>query len=246
MTIHKLFECNKKWQSKNFDLRSITQINKQWNDWISNEFFFLNFWTLGSLHTQGPLDGSLYATILKSPKSPLKSPIFPPAFISNIVNNNYQQNRQPNADSLAIVASTPKRTPSTQSLISPPPEFSNKKLVEIKECYTTLSPIEAAQQSENREQSKTTNRSYTSTPSYEEIQVPTRSSSREATLRHQSHYQSSLQRPTSSLSVIYHQQQKPDLPLRSASVSRSGSHQPQQQLRTINDYQYSNTQNLNR
>lgn len=184
-----------------------------------------------SLHTQGPLDGSLYATILKSPKSPLKSPTFPPAFISNIVNNNHrhQQQQQQSKTELALVSSTPKpeRATSSQNLISPPPEFSNKKIVEIKECYTTISPIGAATKPESnsstlnresREQSKSTTRSYTSTPSYEEIQVPTRSSSREATLRlHNQHYQTAP-RPGSSLSIT---QQQSELPQRSSSASRS-------------------------
>lgn len=202
------------------------------------------------LHTLGPLDGSLYATILKSPKSTLKSPIFPPDFISNIVNNNYQRVHQPSSD-LAIVASTPKsqRSTSTQSLISPPPEFSNKKLVEIKEYSPDVDSIGAQSQSNafNRDQSRSISRSYTSTPSYEEIQVPSRNSSREATLRHQLHYQTAP-RPSSSLSVIYHQQelQKPELPLRSSSVSRSEAHQQQKHLRTVDTYQnYNATQHFN-
>lgn len=207
-----------------------------------------------SLHTQGPLDGSLYATILKSPKSPQKSPTFPPAFISNIVNNNHQRS----STNLSIVSSTPKpeRTSSTQNLISPPPEFSNKKIVEIKECYTTVSPIGAPSKPEsnsstlNREQSKSLSRSYTSTPSYEEIQVPSRSSSREATLRYQT-----APRSTSSLAAAYQQhqhhqqqqqqpQQHPDLPQRSSSVSRAGnyaSNQSNQYLRTVDNFNYVNT-----
>lgn len=194
---------------------------------------------VGSLHTQGPLDGSLYATILKSPKSPQKSPIFPPAFISNIVNNNHQRSNS----NLAVVSSTPKpeRTASSQNLISPPPEFSNKKLVEIKECYTTVSPIdrpsskaESNSSTLNREQSKSLSRSYTSTPSYEEIQVPSRSSSREATLRYQT-----APRSTSSLSTVY---QQSDLPQqRSSSVSRAGNYnQSNQYLRTADNYNYVN------
>lgn len=91
------------------------------------------------MHTQGPLDGSLYATILKSPKSPT----FPPAFISNIVNNNYQV-----------------QSKSSTSLISPPPEFGNKKLLQIQEQYSPA-------------------------PSYEEIRLPSRSSFREASVRQQ-------------------------------------------------------------
>lgn len=192
-----------------------------------------------SLHTQGPLDGSLYATILKSPKSPQNSPIFPPAFISNIVNNNHQRSNT----NLTIVSSTPKeRSASTQNLISPPPEFSNKKIVEIKECFTTVSPI--SPKSENREQSTTLSRSYTSTPSYEEIQVPSRNSSREATLRYQT-----APRSSSSLSTVYHhqqhQQQQPDIPQRSSSVSRAGnytSNQSNQYIRSVTDnYNYVNT-----
>lgn len=202
------------------------------------------------MHTQGPLDGSLYATILKSPKSPQKSPTFPPAFISNIVNNNHQRSNS----NLSIVSSTPKpeRTSSTQNLISPPPEFSNKKIVEIKECFTTVSPIGASPKPEtnsntlNREQSKSLSRSYTSTPSYEEIQVPSRSSSREATLRYQT-----APRSTSSLATTYQQQQQqqqlqqqPDLPQRSSSVSRAGnyaSNQSNQYLRSVDNFNYANT-----
>lgn len=190
------------------------------------------------MHTQGPLDGSLYATILKSPKSPQKSPIFPPAFISNIVNNNHQRS---NSNS-TLVSSTPKpeRTPSNQNLISPPPEFSNKKLVEIKECYTTLDPIdrpsskaESNSSTLNREQNKSLSRSYTSTPSYEEIQAPSRSSSREATLRYQT-----APRSTSSLSTVY---QQSDQPQRSSSVARSGNYnQSNQYHRTADNYNYVN------
>lgn len=204
-----------------------------------------------SLHTQGPLDGSLYATILKSPKSPLKSPIFPPAFISNIVNNNHQQQQQQSKTELALVSSTPKpeRSSSSQNLISPPPEFSNKKIVQIKECYTTISPIvvptkpesnSSTLNRESREQSKSTTRSYTSTPSYEEIQVPTRSSSREATLRlHNQHYQTAP-RPGSSLSIT---QQQSELPQRSSSASRSVTYatNSNQYLRPIENYNYTNS-----
>ncbi|XP_055303746.1 uncharacterized protein LOC129569175 isoform X6 [Sitodiplosis mosellana] len=200
-----------------------------------------------SLHTQGPLDGSLYATILKSPRSPLRSPTFPPAFISNIVNNNHQRSNT----NLTVVSSTPKpeRTSSTQNLlISPPPEFSNKKIVEIKECYTTVSPIGASPKPEsntstlNREQSKSLSRSYTSTPSYEEIQVPSRSSSRDATLRYQT-----TPRSSSSLSTVY---QQPEPPNRSSSASRAGNYttnQSNQYLRTVDNYNYVNAvQNGNR
>lgn len=189
------------------------------------------------------MDGSLYATILKSPKSPQKSPIFPPAFISNIVNNNHQRSNT----NLAVVASTPKtdRPTSGQILISPPPEFSNKKLVDIKECFTTVSPIDrpgskAESQSStslNREQSKSLSRSYTSTPSYEEIQVPSRSSSREATLRYQT-------APRSSSSLSTNVGYQPEAPQRSSSVSRAGNYtanQSNQYLRTVNDnYNYVN------
>lgn len=167
-------------------------------------FLFLIF--IDSLHTQGPLDGSLYATILKSPKSPLKSPTFPPAFISNIVNNNHQQN-----SNTSVVTSTPKpeRVLSTQSLISPPPEFSNKKLVEIKDL-------------------KTPNRSYTSTPSYEEIQIPSRSTSRDT-----NRYYQTTPRPSSSLSAAY----QPETPIRSSSVSRAATLNPSNQyINTIDTY----------
>lgn len=198
----------------------------------------------------GPLDGSLYATILKSPKSPQKSPIFPPAFISNIVNNNHQRPNTNLTPAAAIVSSTPKpeRSTSSQNLISPPPEFSNKKLVEIKECYTTVSPIDRSSSNPNvsglsglnREHSKSLSRSYTSTPSYEEIQVPTRSSSREATLRYQTAPRSNSSLTAADLPQHQHQQQQ-----RSSSVSRAtgnyASNQSNQFLRTVDNYNYVNS-----
>ncbi|XP_055683300.1 uncharacterized protein LOC129790094 isoform X13 [Lutzomyia longipalpis] len=57
-------------------------------------------------HLQGPLDGSLYATILKSPKSPQHSPPEFPA-----------------------TPAKPIRVNSQQNLISPPPEFSSPKII---------------------------------------------------------------------------------------------------------------------
>lgn len=168
----------------------------------------------GSLHTQGPLDGSLYATILKSPKSPLKSLPFPPVFISNIVNNNHSK-----SDTIAL-ASTPKeRTSSTQSLISPPPEFSNKKLVDIKECFVEVSPIAPVAKADTP---KPIARSYTSTPSYEEIQLSSRASSRDPTVGR--HF-GTAPRPHSSLSEAY-QTVQPEAPQRSSSVSRAASLKP--------------------
>lgn len=133
------------------------------------------------MHTQGPLDGSLYATILKSPRSPT----FPPAFISNIVNNNYQV-----------------QSKSSTSLISPPPEFGNKKLLQIQEQYSSQ-------------------QSHSPAPSYEEIRLPSRSSFRETTVRQQ------LTRPSSSLASPGHPQ--PDVPKRSSSVNRSASYAPSNQ-----------------
>ncbi|XP_059617150.1 uncharacterized protein LOC132262014 isoform X6 [Phlebotomus argentipes] len=59
-------------------------------------------------HLQGPLDGSLYATILKSPKSPQHSP---PQL------------------SLSSTPAKPIRASSQQNLISPPPEFSSPKII---------------------------------------------------------------------------------------------------------------------
>lgn len=218
--------------------------------WFSFICFFISF--LGSLHTQGPLDGSLYATILKSPKSPQNSPIFPPAFISNIVNNNHQRSSAHlTTPAPAIVSSTPKpdRSTSSQNLISPPPEFSNKKLVGIKECYATVSPIDRSASNpnvsglngSNREHSnKSLSRSYTSTPSYEEIQVPTRSSSREATLRYQTAPRSNSSLTAADLPQHNHQQQ----PQRSSSVSRVtgnyAANQSNQFLRTVDNYNYVN------
>lgn len=55
----------------------------------------------GSSHTQGPLDGSLYATILKSPKSP----------------------NSPNSPNFTNLSPIKPLRGSTQNLISPPPEF---------------------------------------------------------------------------------------------------------------------------
>lgn len=183
------------------------------------------------------MDGSLYATILKSPRSPLKSPLpFPPAFISNIVNNNHSK-----SDSLPL-ASTPKeRTSSTQSLISPPPEFSNKKLVEIKEFHTDISPIVA-----KASDSKPAQRSYTSTPTYEEIQLSSRTTSRDpSVIRHYS----TTPRSHSSLSEAYQQQQpqQPEAPQRSSSVSRAASLKPTNAyLRPIDTFNYgSSTRNGN-
>lgn len=68
----------------------------------------------GSSHTQGPLDGSLYATISKSPRSPNTSPTSP-----NISNGGGLQ--------------TPVKPlrGSTQNLISPPPEFRSPKTGEL-------------------------------------------------------------------------------------------------------------------
>lgn len=168
---------------------------------------------LGSLHTQGPLDGSLYATILKSPKSPLKSPPFPPAFISNIVNNNHSK-----LDTVTLATTPKERTSSTQSLISPPPEFSNKKLVDIKECFGSASPIVAIPIADK----PNVTRSYTSTPSYEEIQLSSRASSRDPTAGR--HY-STAPRSHSSLSEAY-QSIQPEAPQRSSSVSRAASLKP--------------------
>lgn len=73
-----------------------------------NFFLHLAWSSAASKHLQGPLDGSLYATILKSPKSPQHSP---PQL------------------SLPSTPAKPIRTSSQQNLISPPPEFSSPKII---------------------------------------------------------------------------------------------------------------------
>lgn len=105
---------------------------------------------------------------------------------------------------------------SQTNLISPPPEFSNQKLLQIQEHYSTVNS------NNNNNTSRTS-----STPSYEEIRVPSRSSSREATLRHQSQYSTSPYSP-----------QQPEVPQRISSVARSGSYTPNQpkQLRVVENY----------
>lgn len=81
--------------------------------------FFLTFLhcpfisTASSQQTTGPLDGSIYATILKSPKIPERSSssTFPFPTTTN-----------------TPTPQKPTRTSTSTILISPPPEFSNSKL----------------------------------------------------------------------------------------------------------------------
>lgn len=187
------------------------------------------------------MDGSLYATILKSPKSPIKSPTYP--FITNNNNTGHEP-------------SSPVKTQrtSTHNLISPPPEFSNKKLIEVQERYTTINGSPYPTQKtppgntihrEHREVVKS--HSFTPTPSYEEIRIPSRSSSRDVTLRSQSYSHQTTPRPSSSLSSTnYHQ---PEVQPRSSSVVRAASYTPSNysgashQLRSIDNYHYNTVQN---
>lgn len=188
--------------------------------------------TGSSQHTQGPLDGSLYATILKSPKSPERTT---PAPFPTTADQ---------TDSSHLTPNKPQRT-AAQNLISPPPEFSNTKL-EVSERYSaTPSPYPVnsnrsspAPSSTNSTYSKTLNHraTYSTAPnaSYEEIRVPSRSSSRETNLRHLFSHQSTP-RPSSAQSQYQDQQ-------RSSSVSRSSNYTPipSHQLRSIDSaYHYS-------
>lgn len=97
---------------------------------------------------------------------------------------------------------------SQTNLISPPPEFGSKKVLQIQEQYSS-------------------NKSYSPAPSYEEIRVPsTRNSFREQTVRQQQTYQT---RPSSSLASPTYQQPSqqqlhPEVPKRSSSVNRSASY----------------------
>uniref|UniRef100_A0A1L8DML3 Putative focal adhesion protein tensin n=1 Tax=Nyssomyia neivai TaxID=330878 RepID=A0A1L8DML3_9DIPT len=75
---------------------------------LANSDSLENINEAASKHLQGPLDGSLYATILKSPKSPQHSP---PQL------------------SLPSTPAKPIRASSQQNLISPPPEFSSPKII---------------------------------------------------------------------------------------------------------------------
>lgn len=190
-----------------------------------------------SPHTHGPLDGSLYATILKSPKTPERSsstiPTFPTA------NNNNNNN---------TVQST--KSASTQNLISPPPEFSNLKKIEITERHSTSSsPYPSANTNSvhntlNRSSSSQSNR-YTPTPTinYEEIRVPSRSSSREIVLRNSYSHQSTP-RPSSSQSQYLDQR---------SSVSRTSNYTPNpssyppssHQVKAIESYHYTTVDNNN-
>lgn len=228
-----------------------------------------------SSHTQGPLDGSLYATILKSPKSPIKTPTYP------FNNNNNNNNNLIESIAAGSPASklTQQRT-SGHNLISPPPEFSNKKLIEVHEQqrYTTLNgspypihklPINSNENLTNNQRDTTSiakatsTQSFTPTPSYEEIRIPSRSTSRDVTLRHpnQQHQQvyshQTTPRPSSSLSSTFHhhhqqqqQHHQPDVHPRSSSVVRAASYTPgnysvggaNQQLRTVDNYHFNTVQ----
>lgn len=223
-----------------------------------------------SQHTQGPLDGSLYATILKSPKSPERCPsTFP--FPANSNNNNNGTLQTP---------VKPQRG-SVPNLISPPPEFSNTK-IEIVERYAngsaafpsnTSTPIQQHQHHSHQPAyagKELLHRSHSYTPaphhhhtlpsnvSYEEIRIPSRSSvSREIVQQQRNTYSSSsgvsshqsatTPRPSSSQSH-YHDhrvvQQQPQRSLSRASnyTPNPGSYPPSShQVRPIESYHYSST-----
>ena len=207
-----------------------------------------------SQHLQGPLDGSLYATILKSPKTPerISTPhqLFPfPTAASSLTNST--SNNHP------LTPAKPQRTGSTQNLISPPPEFSNNKIIELtsdqqQQRYHTINgnnkgPLNTStpiQYSASGKQVLNRSHSYTPTPvtnvSYEEIRIPVRSSSRDITQRssYSTHSQSQTPVPTrpSSSQSNYQDVQR-------SSVSRASNYTPtptSHQIRTIESYHYSN------
>lgn len=144
---------------------------------------------------------------------------------------------------------------SNHNLISPPPEFSNKKLIESQDHYaTTLNgtpylttqKLSSTTTTANSDIVKSPNQSFTPTSSYEEIRIPSRSSSREVTLRHQS-YQTTPRSRSSLSSSNYHPL---DIQPRSSSVIRAASYTPSnytgassQQLRTVDNYHYNTIQN---
>lgn len=201
--------------------------------------FIHHYYTGSSQHTQGPLDGSLYATILKSPKSPERTTPAPFPTTGDDTETS-ASHLQPNK---------PQRT-ATGNLISPPPEFSNTKL-EVSERYSATpspyplnntsnrsSPVPSSATSATYATTKSLNNRATYSPpsnvSYEEIRVPSRSSSRETTLRHLFTHQSTP-RPSSAQSQYQDQQ-------RSSSVSRASNYTPvpstSHQLRSIESNQY--------
>lgn len=162
----------------------------------------------------------MYATILKSPKSPERTTPAPFPIPGD----------ETDTSSCHLTPNKPQRT-AAPALISPPPEFSNTKL-EVSERYSaTPSPYPLSNSnrsspvpSNSATYSKTLNHhraTYSPTPtvSYEEIRVPSRSSSRETTLRHLFTHQSTP-RPSSAQSQYQDQQRS------SSSVSRSSNYTP--------------------
>ncbi|XP_037026523.1 uncharacterized protein LOC119067561 isoform X2 [Bradysia coprophila] len=192
-----------------------------------------NFNDASSPHTHGPLDGSLYATILKSPKTPERSSSTIPQFPTGNNNNNNIQSTKQGA---------------TQNLISPPPEFSNHKKIEITERHSPYSTVNTNSVhnigTQIRSSSSQSNR-YTPTPTinYEEIRVPSRSSSREIVLRNSYSHQSTP-RPSSSQSQYLDQR---------SSVSRASNYTPNpssypptsHQVKAIESYHYTTVDNNN-
>lgn len=195
---------------------------------VSNDKYLFS---VSSPHTHGPLDGSLYATILKSPKTPERSSSTIPQF--PIVNNN-------------TIINPIKPQGSTQNLISPPPEFSNHKKIEITERHSTNgSPYPSVNNNAQIRSSSSLSNRYTPTPTinYEEIRVPSRSSSREIVLRNSYSHQSTP-RPSSSQSQYLDQR---------SSVSRASNYTPNpssypptsHQVKAIESYHYTTVDNNN-
>lgn len=219
-----------------------------------------------SQHTQGPLDGSLYATILKSPKSPERcQSTFPFPVHSN--NNN--------VNGILLTPVKPQRG-SVPNLISPPPEFSNTIITERyangSAAFPTNSSTPIQQHQHHSHQPNYGGKellhrshSYTPTPhhhhtlpsnvSYEEIRIPSRSSiSREVVQQQRSTYSGSVNnhqsattpRPSSSQSH-YHDHRVAQQPQRSLSRASNytpnpGSYPPSShQVRPIESYHYSST-----
>lgn len=199
---------------------------------ISNQFLsFLA--TDSSQHTQGPLDGSLYATILKSPKSP--------------------------DDRSSIISETPSKlklrpTIVVPNLISPPPEFSNTKLIDNynqqqqQQRFSNVSNYSNTA-SINHKELLQRSQSYTPSQNYEEIRIPSTNT------RHSSISRdiipsrtTTIPRPSSSQSLYhdrnYNQQQQTQPPRSLSRISNYtpnvGSYPPSShQIRPIESYHYS-------
>lgn len=182
---------------------------------------------------------------MKSPKTPERSSSAIPQF--PIVNSNNNNNNSSNSNTVQ-----PSKPGTTQNLISPPPEFSNHKKIELTERHSTngssyptvnTNPVHNIN-TQTRSSSSQSNR-YTPTPTinYEEIRVPSRSSSREIVLRNSYSHQSTP-RPSSSQSQYLDQR---------SSVSRTSNYTPNpssypptsHQVKAIESYHYSTVDNNN-